>query len=168
MTNIGYIAFYGATLSTVLALTGLGNFIYKHYKKKQERKKFKTDLYYLTKINSTTKEEHPVIVILMANLGSERICIKSIEYSGTSKNGCETSGSPGWYEQPEEAYGIRNRLLPVVLESGQTKDLPMFSISVFKHTENLKIKLIGFDDETYFIEQCDIDKIYKEIERFKK
>lgn len=167
MQKFDYIGLYGAILSTFIVLTHVGIFGYSFYHKKIEKNKFKTDLYYLTKIDNKTKKKHPIIVILLANLGRERISIKAIEYSGIS-NGLKTSGSPGWYEQPEEVYGIRNRLLPVILETGQTKDLPMLPVSIFEKIDNLKIKLIDFNDKEYFIEQRDINKIKKKITRFKK
>ena len=165
--DIDSIALYGAILSTLLALTGMAKFLYTLIKRQKEKNKFRTDLYYLTKIDNKSKKEHPIIVVLLANLVTERIAIKSIEYSGISKNGLKTSGSPGWYEQPEEAYGTRKRLLPIVIESGQTKDLPMFYTGIFENIDKLKIKLIDFDDREYFIDQCDIDKITKEINKRK-
>ncbi len=167
MKEFNIVALYGAILSTIIVVVGFIRFCIAKIKKNKEKKKFKTDLYYLLKIDQVTKEKFPIVVILLANLGSERITIKGIEYSGYTRKGIKTEGSPGWYEQPEEAYGIRKRLLPIVLESGETKDLPMLSPAIFENTDKLKIKLFDFDDKEYFIEQCDIEKINREIEKRK-
>jgi hypothetical protein len=67
-----------------------------------------------------------------------------LEYQGVAENGLETTGCMGWYEQPEELFGIRNRLLPIVPESGQTADLPMVEIGVITRIKNLKIWLTDF------------------------
>lgn len=72
----------------------------------------------------------------------------------------------GWYEQPEEAYGIRKRLLPCVLEPGQTADLPMIYISVITRIKDVKIWLSDFDDRRYYIEQRDIEHVRREIEKY--
>ena len=109
---------------------------------------------------------HPIVVVILANLGAERISLKSLEYEGTAENGPETKGSMGWYEPPEEAYGIRNRLLPVVLESGQTADLPMIQIGVITRTKNLRVWFTDFNDRKYYLEQRDIDKVKRDIEKF--
>lgn len=119
------IAIYGAVLSRIIAFIATARFVIGKAIVWKERKKFQTDLYFLRKIDRNTKETHPIVVVLLANLGTERISLKSLEYEGIAENGLETTGCMGWYEQPEELFGIRRRLLPVVLESGQTADLPI-------------------------------------------
>lgn len=105
-------------------------------------------------------------MVLLANLGSERVSIKSLEYEGVGENGLSTRGGMGWYEQPEEAYGIRKRLLPVVLEPGQTADLPMIYISVITRVKDVKIWLTDFEDRRFYIEQPDIDHVRRDIEKY--
>ena len=161
-----HIAIYGAALSTLIVLVGGGRWLYVHATKRSERKKFRTDLYLLRKIDRTTKETHPIVVALLANLGKERIALKGLYYSGVAENGCETSGCMGWYEQPDEAYGIRNRLLPLILESGQTADLPMINIGVITETNNLKIWFTDFDDNNIFLEEKDILSVKRHIEKY--
>lgn len=161
-----WIAIYGAALSTIIALVAVARFAWHFFKKRSERAKFQTDLYFLCKIDRQTKTEHPIVAVLLANLGAERISLKSLEYEGIAENGLETKGSMGWYEQPEEAYGIRNRLMPVVLESGQTADLPMIQIGVITRNKNLRIWLTDFNDRQYYLEQRDIDKVKGDIEKF--
>lgn len=166
ITTADWIAIYGAVLSTFIAVVA----VVKHFARKllawKERAKFQTDLYFLRKIDRTTMQVHPIVVILLANLGATRISLKSLEYQGTAENGLETSGSMGWYEQPEELYGIRNRLLPIVLESGQMADLPMVEIGVLTRINNLKIWLTDFDDRRYYIAENDISKVRRDIEKF--
>ncbi|MCP5008104.1 MAG: hypothetical protein GY941_29830 [Planctomycetes bacterium] len=108
------------------------------------------------------------MVVLLANLGNERISLKSLHYSGVAENGCETSGCMGWYEQPDEAYGIRNRLLPLILESGQTADLPMISIGIITRNKQLRIWFIDFDDKKIFLEKKDIQSVMRDIEEYQK
>lgn len=161
-----WIGLYGAVLSTAIALVGGGHYLWGWCKKKRELRKFQTDLYFLRKVDRTTKKVEPIVVVLLANLGSARISIKSLEYEGTSENGLATRGVMGWYEQPEEAYGIRKRLLPCVLEPGQTADLPMIYISVITKIKDVKIWLSDFDDRRYYIEQRDIEHVRREIEKY--
>lgn len=160
-----WIGIYGAALSTAIAVVAAARFGWRHLEKRRERAKFQTDLYFLRKIDRQSKTEHPIVVVLLANLGEERISLKSLEYDGVTENGVETRGSMGWYEQPEEAYGIRNRLLPVVLESGQTADLPMIQIGVVTRTKALRIWFTDFNDRRYYLEQRDIDKVKRDIEK---
>ncbi len=72
----------------------------------------------------------------------------------------------GWYEQSEELFGIRNRLLPIVLESGKTADLPMVEIGVFTRFKNLKIWLTDFDGRRYCLAENDINKVRDDVEKF--
>ena len=157
-----YTATTTAGLFTLLLMVIIIKFCWNKYKKNKENKeknKLKIFLYYLSRIDKKREQKHSIIVILLANLSSERISIKDIEYSGKSKNGAKITGSPGWFEQPDELSEIRNRILPVLLEPGQTVDLPLLKIAIFKDIKDLKIKLIDFDDKEYLIEQFEIDKI---------
>lgn len=133
---------------------------------RKERTKFQTDLYFLRKIDQRTNAVHPIVVVLLANLGSGRIALKSLEYRGIAENGVETTGCAGWYEQPEELFGIRRRLLPIALESGQTADLPMIEIGVITKIRDLKIWLTDFDGRRYDLCEADIAKVRREVEDF--
>jgi hypothetical protein len=161
-----WIGIYGAVLSTLVAVVGGGHYLLGWHKRQRQLRKFQTDLYFLRKIDRATKKVEPIVAVLLANLGSERVSIKSLEYEGIAENGITTKGAMGWYEQPEEAYGIRKRLLPLVLEPGQTADLPMIYISVFTRVKDVKIWLTDFDDRQFYIEQRDIDNVRREIEKF--
>jgi hypothetical protein len=160
------IAIYGAGLSTLIAVVAPVRFIARKIRAHREKAKFQTDLYFLRKVDKSTKKTYPIIVVLLANLGKERISLKSLEYQGIAENGMETTGSMGWYEQPDELFGIRNRLLPIVLESGQTADLPMIEIGVLKGIKNLRIWLTDFDGKRYYIAENDIEKMRRDVERF--
>jgi len=72
----------------------------------------------------------------------------------------------GWYEQPDEAYGIRKRLLPLILKSGETADLPMIYISVITKTKNLKIWFTDFNDKKIFLEGKDIQSVKRDILKY--
>jgi hypothetical protein len=141
-------------------------FVAKWIKGRKERAKFQTDLYFLRKVDRSTKEIHPIVVVLLANLGAERIALKSLDYQGVAENGLETTGCMGWYEQPEELLGIRNRLLPIVLESGQTADLPMVQIGVITWTKDLKIWLTDFDGRRYYLDEADIANVRRDVDKF--
>jgi hypothetical protein len=166
ITLTAWIAIYGALLSTIIALAGLVRFIVKKIRARKERAKFQTDLYFLRKVDRSTKEVHPIVVVLLANLGSERISLKSLEYQGIAENGLGTTGCMGWYEQPEELFGIRNRLLPIVLESGQTADLPMVQIGILTRITDLKIWLTDFEGRRYYVAENDIRKVRHDVEKF--
>ena len=161
-----WIALYGAALSSVIALVACWRFIAQKLRWRRERSKFKTDLYFLRKIDRSTQKVHPIVVVLLANLGTERISVKSLEYEGISENGLETQGGTDWYEQPEELYGIRNRLLPRVLDSGETADLPMIQIGVLTRVRALKIWLTDFNDFRYYIDDRDIAKVRGDVEKY--
>jgi hypothetical protein len=160
------VAIYGALLSTIIALVASIRFIVKKIRTSKERAKFQTDLHLLRKVDRSTKEVHPIVVVLLANLGTVRISLKSMEYQGIAENGKETSGCMGWYEPPEELFGIRNRLLPIVLESGQTADLPMIEIGIFTRIKNLKIWLTDFDSHRHYLAENDISKVRHDVEKF--
>jgi hypothetical protein len=166
ITSTDWIAVYGAALSTIIVIVATVRFVIKKALARDERKKFQTDLYFLRKVDRNTKEIHPIVVILLANLGTERISLKSLEYEGISENGLETTGCMGWYEQPEELFGIRKRLLPLVLESGQTADLPMVEIGVITRVKNLKLWLTDFANRRHYIDESDINKVRHEVEKF--
>lgn len=169
LTNItvnDYVAIYGAALSTIIVLVALFKFIAQKIRVRKERAKFQTDLYFLQKVDRSTKEVHPIVVVLIANLGTERVALKSLNYQGVTENGIETTGCMGWYEQPEELFGIRNRLLPIVLESGQTADLPMIQIGVITRIKNLKIWLTDFSERRYYIAEEDIVNVKRNVEKF--
>ena len=166
ITPSNWIALYGAALSTILALVALVKYFRQKVQARKERAKFQTDLYFLRKIDRSTKKVHPIVVVLLANLRSARISLKSLEYQGIAENGLETTGGMGWYEQPEELFGIRNRLLPIVLESGQTADLPMVEIGVLTRIKNLKIWLTDFDGRRYYIAENDINEVRRDVEKF--
>lgn len=161
-----WIAIYGALLSTIIALIATIRFIAHKISAWKERAKFQTDLYLLRKVDRSTKEVHPIVVVLLANLGAERIALKSLDYQGIAENGLETTGCMGWYEQPEELFGIRNRLLPIVLESGKTADLPMVQIGVLTRVKNLKIWLTDFDGHRHYLAENDINKVRSDVEKF--
>jgi len=161
-----WIAVYGGVLSTIIGLVACLRFIARKIRTGKERAKFQTDLYFLRKIDRNTKEVHPIVVVLLANLGFQRISLKSLEYQGITENGLETTGCMGWYEQPEELFGIRNRLLPIVLESGQTADLPMVQIGILTRIKNLKIWLTDFDGRRYYIDEKDIKEAKHDVEEF--
>lgn len=166
ITPTDWIAIYAALLSTVIALVASIRFIVRKVKAWKERAKFQTDLYFLRKVDRSTKEVHPIVVVLLANLGTERISLKSLEYQGIAENEIETTGCMGWYEQPEALFGIRNRLLPIVLESGQTADLPMVQIGVITRIKNLKIWLTDFDGHRHYLAENDINKVRHDVEKF--
>jgi len=166
ITITDWIAIYGALLSTIIALVACLRLFARKIKARKERAKFQTDLYFLRKVDRSTKEVHPIVVVLIANLGAERIAVKSLEYQGVAENGIETTGSMGWYEQPEELYGIRKRLLPAVLESGQTADLPMVEIGLITRIKNLRIWLTDFDGRRHYLAESDIDRVKHDVERF--
>ena len=161
-----WIALYGAILSSLIAAVASWRFIARKFHERRELHKFQTDLYFLRKIDRTTREVHPIIVVLLANLGTARISLKSLEYEGIAENGAKTQGAMGWYEQPEELYGIRNRLLPCVLEGGQTADLPMVQIGVISRARDFKSWLTDFDNRRFYIEECDIEKIRRDVEKY--
>lgn len=166
ITLTDWIAVYGAALSSIIALIATVRFVIRKIVAWNERKKFQTDLYFLRKIDRNTKEIHPIVVLLLANLGTERISLKSLEYDGIAENGLETTGCMGWYEQPEELFGIRNRLLPLVLESGQTADLPIIQIGVISRVKNLRIWLTDFSNRRHYIDEHDISKVRRDVEKF--
>lgn len=157
---------YGATISTIIALVAFFKFIAQKIRVRKERAKFQTDLYFLQKVDRSTKGVHPIVVVLLANLGSERIALKSLDYQGIAENGQEITGCLGWYEQPEELFGIRNRLLPLVLESGKTADLPMIEIGILTNIKNLKIWLTDFDGHHYYLAENDIINVRNDVEKF--
>jgi hypothetical protein len=159
------IAIYGASLSSLIAIVAVARHFYIKNHEKKERLKLQTTLYLLNKIHPKTQKKFPIIVVLLANLGKERISIKGIEYEGKTKGGVKTSGTPGWYEEPEAAYGVMKRLLPVVLESGQTKDLPIIPTGVFIHIQDLKIWLNTFDNKKIYLKKEDIVDINGQIKR---
>ncbi len=161
-----WLAIYAALLSTTIAVVASVRFVTKRIKARKERAKFQTDLYFLRKVDRSTKEVHPIVVVLLANLGAERIALKSLDYQGVAENGLETTGCMGWYEQPEELFGIRNRLLPIVLESGQTADLPMVQIGVITRIKDLKIWLTDFDGRRYYLADADIAKVRGDVDKF--
>ncbi len=161
-----WIGIYGAVLATAIAAIASIRFIVQKIKARKERAKFQTDLYFLRKIDKSTGKVYPIVVLLLANLGTERISLRSLEYKGIAENGLEATGCMGWYEQPEELFGIRNRLLPIVLESGQTADLPMIQIGVITRNKNLKIWLTDFDHQCHYLDEDDIKKVKVEVEKF--
>lgn len=158
-----WIAFYAAVLSTIIGLVAAVRYIHGRLRANKERGKFQTDLYFLKKTDRTTKQVFPIVVVLAANLGSGRISLKSLEYDGVVGTAGKTSGMLGWYEQPEELFGIRNRLLPKVLESGQTADFPMIEIGVITRMTNLRIWFTDFDDKRHYIANEDIEKVRIDI-----
>ena len=78
ITITDWIAFYGALLSTIIVLVASVKFFAHKMRVRKERAKFQTDLYLLRKVDKSTKEIHPVVVVLLANLGVERIALKSL------------------------------------------------------------------------------------------
>ena len=161
-----WIAFYAAVLATITAVVAGIRWVVQWIRERKERNKFQTNLYFLRKIDRITKQIHPIVVVLLANLSTARISLKSLEYEGMAENGVKTSGSMGWYEQPEELYGIRNRLLPIVLESGQTADLPMIEIGILTRARDLKVWLTDFNERRYYISDNDIKNANYEIGLF--
>ncbi len=161
-----WLAVYAALLSTTIALVASVRFVAKRIRARKERAKFQTDLYFLRKVDRSTKEVHPIVVVLLANLGTERIALKSLDYQGVTENGLQTTGCMGWYEQPEELFGIRNRLLPIVLESGKTADLPMVQIGVITRIKDLKIWLTDFDGRRYYLAEADLAKVRRDVDKF--
>ena len=166
VSNGDWIALYGAMLSSLIAIIASWRFVAQKLRARRERLKFQTDLYFLRKIDRSSQKVHPIVVVLLANLGTERIALKSIEYEGIAETGLQTKGGFGWYEQPEERYGIRNRLLPRVLESGQTADLPMVHIGVISQVRDLKIWLTDFNDHRYYIDDNDIARVRRDVEKY--
>lgn len=166
VTISNWIGIYGAILSSIIVGVALVRYVTQKRHIAGERSKFRTDVYFLRKIDRSTKKVHPIVVVLLANLGAQRISLKSLKYSGIAENGVDVSGSMGWYEQPEELYGVRNRLLPIVLEGGQTADLPMIQVGVLTRVRQLKIWLTDFDDQRYYIESADIEKVRRDVEDF--
>ena len=161
-----WIALYGAMLSSLIAIVASWRFVAHKLHTRRERLKFQTDLYFLRKIDRTSQKIHPIVVVLLANLGTERVSLKSLEYEGIAENDLKTQGGMGWYEQPEELFGIRNRLLPCVLDSGQTFDLPMIEIGVLTRIRDLKIWFTGFDDRRYYIDERNIAKVRRDVEKY--
>lgn len=165
-TLADWVAIYGAVLSSVIAIVAVVRYVAQKLRSRKERDKFHTELYFLGKIDRSTKQVHPIVVVLLANIGTQRISLKSLDYEGITENGLKVTGGMGWYEQPEELYGIRNRLLPLVLEGGQTADLPMVEIGVLTRVRQLKLWLTDFDDHRYYIEDRDIENVRRDVERF--
>jgi hypothetical protein len=166
ITPTDWIAIYGAALSSIIAIIAVARSVIKEVVAWNERKKFQTDLYFLRKVDRNTKKVHPIVVILLANLGTERISLKSLDYDGIAENGLETTGCMGWYEQPEELFGIRQKLLPLVLEGGQTADLPMVEIGVITRVKNLRIWLTDFANRRHYIAERDINKVRHDVDKF--
>ena len=161
-----WVAMYGGVLSTLIVVVATWRFIANKLNERRELRKFQTDLYFLRKIDRASQEVHPIVVVLLANLGTARISFKSLDFEGINEGGLKTQGGMGWYEQPEELFGIRNRLLPCILESGQTGDLPMVQIGVISRIRDLKIWLTDFDNHRIYIEEKDIEKVRRDIEKY--
>jgi hypothetical protein len=161
-----WIALYGAVLSSLIVFVATWRFVAQKLRTRRERRKFQTDLYFLRKVDRASQKVHPIVVVLLANLGTERVAVKSLEYDGLAENGLKTTGAMGWYEQPEELFGIRNRMLPRILESGQTADLPMVEIGVLTRIGNLRIWLTDFDNRRHYIAQPDIEKVRQDVQKY--
>ncbi|MGN7437673.1 MAG: hypothetical protein ACTHOO_03440 [Alcanivorax sp.] len=168
LSTADWIGIYGAILSTMLTIVAGIKYLYLTYKKRTEKKKFSTFFYLLRKKDKRTGDIFPVVVLMIANLGTERISFKSVYFSGIAEHGGQMTGSPGWYEEPEAAYGINNRLLPVVLESGQVADLPLLNTGIFTGNKDLKIWLTDFDDKKHYIKKEQINMAKQQITMFQK
>lgn len=86
-TPADWIGIYGAFLATIIGLIQCLKFIVQKIRARKERAKFQTDLYLLRKVDRNTKEVHPIVVVLLANLGFERIALKTLEYQGIAEKG---------------------------------------------------------------------------------
>lgn len=63
-----WLTVYAALLSTTIVLVASVKFVAKRIRARKERAKFQTDLYFLRKVDRSTKEVHPIVVVLLANL----------------------------------------------------------------------------------------------------
>ncbi len=161
-----WIAIYAAGLSTATAFVLAIRFGLEWMRTRRERRKLQTDLYLLNKVDSDSGQEHPIIVVMAANLGDGRIAIRSVEYEGIAKtNSLKIAGTCGWYEQPEELYGIRKRLLPRVLASGEVADFPMLEIGIFTGIQELKIWLTDFTGRRYYLGDGNVQRARRDIQQ---
>lgn len=168
MSITDLIGLYGAVLSTAIIAVAVWRHFYRARKIKREKAKVQFTLYLLNKVDRNTKKTFPIVVVMLANLGTERVSFKGLHYTGISNHGSKCTGTPGWYEEPEAAYGIMKRLLPVVLESGQTVDLPMLTTSVFKNNKDLRIWLEDFDNNKRYIPDSEVSDMQKKVTELNK
>ncbi len=163
MSIADWIGLYGALLSTAIAVVATWRHFHRAQKIEREKAKVQFTLYLLNKLDRNTKKAFPIVVVMVANLGTERVSFKRMHYSGIANPGGKCTGTPGWYEEPEAAYGIMKRLLPVVLESGQTVDLPLLSAAVFKNIDNLEIWMEDFDDKKFYISGKEVADMQRKV-----
>ena len=80
-----WIAIYGAIFSSLIAIVACWRFAAQKLHIRRERLKVETDLYFLRKIDQSSKTVYPIVVILVANLGTERLAFKSISHEGVTE-----------------------------------------------------------------------------------
>ena len=163
MTIADWIGVYGAALSSLIAVVAAVRWALAWRKHRLEREKVQIFARLLTKVDKSSGRRFHIGNLIVANLGENRVAFKGLEYEGFS-NGMRTTGSMGWYEQPEELFGIHNRLLPLVLESGQTADLPMVELGYLR-IDGVRIWLTDFDDHKHYLTERELNQLREEVKR---
>jgi hypothetical protein len=141
LNSFDWLALYGAILSTL----AIGWQFWTAWSKKREREKDRRRVqvhFGIPKDFKIPGNDAPMRVypLCVSHTGHEPIVLSSVEVR--YENGVSY---PGAYPEPEAVLGIHNtRLLPKRLESGDTIELPLFTIATFQMTP---LEVIVIDGE---------------------
>lgn len=103
-----------------------------------------------------------LVPLLVSNIGRDSVILKEVVFYGPSHK-----GTAGWFREPGAAYGVREQVLPKELKSGESIELPVLSIGIFRNDVE-EIAVIDSDDRKHRLSREDMMILREQSKKYLK
>jgi len=158
LENLDPIALYAAIVSTVVACKIIIRYYMEWKHRKTERSKVIVNMQHITVHNTIDGKKFELLPLLVSNLGRESVIIKEVVARGPGY-----SSNPGWYREPAATYGIQEQILPKELKPGESVELPLFTIDIFRNQID-EIAVIDSDEKKFKVSVLDFSRMKTKAE----
>jgi hypothetical protein len=155
-----WIGLYGAILASILALVQVGQWIHQSSMVQKERTRVVANMHYLKIRNERDDKIFHMAPVLVSNYGRDTVILKEVAAKG---KGWKEGG--GWYQEPEIAYGKAIQILPRELKPGESVQLVLFYLAVFRQHKVYEVVVTDTDGHEYRVSDYDLLMMHSEAKK---
>ena len=153
-----WLAAYAAVLSTLVFFWSIGKEVHDRRRTRKERSRLSV---YMNLVKATNRPDGNVFHLLplhVSNLGREPVIVTSAVARGLGHE-----AHPGLFAEPGASYGQQERMLPKRLEAGETVELSLFTIGIFRNDVK-EIVVLDTDDREYKVSAANLRLLKQQCE----
>ena len=148
-----FVAAYAAVLSTGVFIWTVGKEIHDRRRTRRERSRLHICMNLVKVTNKPDGKVFHLLPLHVSNLGREPVIVASAVARGPGHE-----SHPGVFAEPGAAYGVQERVLPRKLEAGETVELALFTIGIFR-TGVVEVVVIDADDREYKVSSENLHRL---------